>query len=379
MQFVFVHGVSAPRDIEEYKKIADERDENFRKMCFESVDITFYNPFWGDNGVPSKDEYKTIPKDKNTGHPDLLTRTPISLEGQGLIEVARDDYEAFLNSLAISAMENTADPKSFDLSLNIASYALAQESSQSEKFPAWLIDGSVTTDAQMLERLAGEVNAVSDGVRGLTTTDSNHLLEITGQNMAALALPSIADLLRRHMSPNLAVFVGDAFMYLSRGDGHDLTRGRVKASLIQAAKTAKVNDEKLVLCGHSMGANILFDMLTNKASVDDIEADLDFPLEIDLFLTVGCQFGLLQEMKLFNFMDGKQEITKPDNIAFWWHVFNYADVLSFTLDGLVDETSGIDVFSSNTTNRVDKAHGDYFVSSLFFKRLRKRMKTAGLI
>jgi len=170
MQFVFVHGVSAPRDIEEYKKIADERDENFRKMCFESVDITFYNPFWGDNGVPSKDEYKTIPKDKNTGHPDLLTRAPISLEGQGLIEVARDDYEAFLNSLAISAMENTADPKSFDLSLNIASYALAQESSQSEKFPAWLIDGSVTTDAQMLERLAGEVNAVSDGVRGLTTT-----------------------------------------------------------------------------------------------------------------------------------------------------------------------------------------------------------------
>ena len=52
-------------------------------------------------------------------------------------------------------------------------------------------------------------------------------------------------------------------------------------------------DEKLIIVAHSMGGNIVYDILTHYMP----------DLVCDLFLTVGSQVGLLEELKLFHASD----------------------------------------------------------------------------
>lgn len=64
---------------------------------------------------------------------------------------------------------------------------------------------------------------------------------------------------------------------------------RITASLDEAARDAAVRGEPLVVLAHSMGGNIVYDVLSH------FRPDI----RVDLLVTVGTQVGLFEELKLF--------------------------------------------------------------------------------
>jgi len=166
-------------------------------------------------------------------------------------------------------------------------------------------------------------------------------------------------------------------VYLAKGAPYTHIRQTVSKAILESATAAKSKGEKLVLCGHSMGANILFDLVFDPDNRTELENSLQDNLDIELFLGVGCQYGLLREMQVFNFLAPGQVVEKPTCVNNWWHVFNHDDVLSFKL--VKDAFSGAENFSVDTKASIIEAHGAYFHSPLFYDRLRKRMTGAGIL
>ena len=180
----------------------------------------------------------------------------------------------------------------------------------------------------------------------------------------------------RKLTPKVAVFLGDAFAYIKEEDRRPKIRAIVQADIVKAAIAAKASGKPLILAGHSMGANILVDMLFDSECVAGIDNILGFKLEVDLLLTVGTQVGLFEELSLFKTSQNGTRQSRPDSVARWWHVFNHMDILSFTVKEVMD---GAEEFRVNTKANIFNAHGAYFVSSIFHNRLRIRLIAAGIL
>lgn len=180
----------------------------------------------------------------------------------------------------------------------------------------------------------------------------------------------------RNATPALAVFLGDAIIYLKgdrRGDPRfKLIRDVIKKELQKAAIKARISSDKLIVVGHSMGANILYDMISDPELVKEMETEIGSMLDIDLFLSVGTQVGLLNDLGLF----GPKPLARPSCCKRWWHIFNQMDVLSFGIGEHSDHY--IDQFSCDTNANILDAHNAYFTSPVFQRRLYKRLKQVGL-
>lgn len=262
------------------------------------------------------------------------------------------------------------------MALLIGDYAAEREAAATDGgAPAWLEDGSVGDDEQLLARLRTEI----DPGGGATTLALADKLRAAGSRLLGGAVGLVdgpVERMVRHLSPQVGLFLGDVFTYLRDGAPRTAIRGRVADALIEAANAARDAGGPLVVVGHSMGAVILHDMLTDAALQAELERRIGEPLAIDLLLTVGTQVGLFQELGLFD-RDGTAAAgDRPRSAHRWWHVYNVMDVLSFGVDGVF---GGVEQFSVNTQANILDAHGAYFRSPVFHRRLRRRMKLAGLI
>jgi hypothetical protein len=130
-----------------------------------------------------------------------------------------------------------------------------------------------------------------------------------------------------------------------------------------------------VIVGHSMGANIFYDLVTDDHWLAQMDADMGAEFRPDFFLSVGTQLGLFEELNLFR-SSTPGVAPFPSRLGEWWHVYNRMDVLSFAAEGIFH---GVNQFSVNTKANIIDAHGAYFTSPVFQKRLRKRLETAGII
>jgi len=383
VQFVFVHGVAAPRKHSAYKRVAKRQNKLCDELCFDSQMAEYYNPYWGEFGAPGENEYKSIPIGRG-GIPlslggatedsllNSLEDAEASLAGRELLSMAREDFDGFLNDLALTTIDggNSESQTDIDLANNIANYAVSDVKSTD-----WLND--VNNDAEFLEALKVEIAYVNKA-RGQDTATLGLVDKIADKAKKLLANASTPILTKfaRKLTPKIAIFLGDAFKYLNENTARAKIRERVSGDIVKAAIKAKANNESLVLCGHSMGANILLDLLWDTNWQNEMKQTLGFDLKVDLFLTVGTQLGLLEELKLFATSQDGVIQGKPTPVANWWHVYNEADVLSFTADKVIN---GVTEYSVNTKANVFMAHSAYFYSSIFYKRLKKRMEDAGLM
>ena len=149
-------------------------------------------------------------------------------------------------------------------------------------------------------------------------------------------------------------------------------------------KVAKQIDGSLVLMGHSMGGVILYDVLSDPKAMADLEQRLGAPLAVDLFVTVGSQVALFEELKLFQASDDRygekgkppfDRVPKPSTVKTWWNVYNRMDVLSFLTKPVF---TGVEDFAVDTMAGVQTAHSAYFTNMLFYERLASRIGDAGL-
>ena len=105
-----------------------------------------------------------------------------------------------------------------------------------------------------------------------------------------------------------------------------------------------------------------------------MEARLGAPLEIDLFLSVGTQIGLFAELGQFEVPGDGKLLAVP--VAHYWNVYDYHDTLAFVCGPVLN---GVEDFEVKTAAGVVSAHGAYFESAVFFRRLHLKLVEVGLV
>lgn len=379
VQAVFIHGVNVRKepDPDSYEQGVADRKGAFAKYCFKGTPHTFLDPYWGGAGAKPKlgGRYLTTPAGSSLGFGGLGGARPPepSHSETRLLEAAKADFGGVLNTLAITLA--AGDAEDVALAEQIADYLVQRENDAGKvEAPDWLTDPAVRSDKAFVERLEAELRAAEAAAPlGLGSAIKKAAGGILGAGLNLVDGP--IEKVARSITPKLAIFLGDAFLYLKEGQERAKIRQIITEDLLKAAQTAQANGEKLLVVGHSMGANIFYDMVTDTDWLAKMDADLGAAFRPDLFLSVGTQLGLFEELNLFT--SSTADVAPfPSRLGDWWHVYNRMDVLSFAAEGIFED---VKQFSVNTKANIIDAHGAYFTSPVFQKRLRKRLLSAGLI
>jgi hypothetical protein len=121
-----------------------------------------------------------------------------------------------------------------------------------------------------------------------------------------------------------------------------------------------------------MGGNVSYDLLSH------FRPDI----QCDLFVTVGSQVALFEELKLFvesradlpaNPADPAQRVPKPANVGAWINIYDDNDVLGYAVEGVF---GGATDFRFVTGEGVRASHSAYFVRPSFYTRLGERIRSA---
>jgi hypothetical protein len=165
-----------------------------------------------------------------------------------------------------------------------------------------------------------------------------------------------------------AQFLGDVFVYLNkRGDAQ--SPGSIISSIVAGLESGirerAESKEPLVVVAHSMGGNIVYDILTHFRP----------ELAIDHFVTVGSQVAVFEELKLFKVSDRAipnervKRVPKPVSVGRWLNIFDHSDLLGFAAEKVFE---GVEDFEYDTGSTF-KAHSPYFSSPIFHYHLAGRL------
>ncbi len=169
---------------------------------------------------------------------------------------------------------------------------------------------------------------------------------------------------------NLTRFFGDVFVYLQhRGDRR--SPGPIVSTVLYAltATPRMHSKEPLIVLTHSMGGNIVYDILTHFA--------LD--LEVDALVSVASQVGQFEEMKLFLASD--PGVAKPSKIKglkprvkYWLNVYDPVDLFGFLARPVFEDVDEDLLFRTGAGDI--RSHGAYFLRPRFFREVMSRLEGA---
>lgn len=413
MPLVFVHGV-ATRAGKDYDVGVATRDALFRRYLLarhrrtDGKPVTILNPYWGDFGgrlhwdgasLPSEDVESLGSEDATFAELDAAvarTDTEHDASLSPLLATARaslpDAVDLLWTASALAIEEQPEQAVADDAARLAALAAAAARYAQAHEKPVWV--AGVTDDEEFLTRLEQEVEAFeADETRaaappppGAAAEPSVEEWESLGIGSAWQALRRGAERLRRSavgsvgrktsdrvrpaIVPPLSRFLGDVFVYLhQQSTVAGPIRDRVAAAIRQAAALAEPGDP-LVIAAHSMGGNIVYDLLTQELA--------DVP--VALLVTAGTQVSFFEELKLFRSSDAAfpppgstAKVPRPANVARWINAFDYSDVLGFELGRVID---GVEDHSFQTGSLL-KAHSQYYLQPMFYERLVTRVEGPG--
>lgn len=166
----------------------------------------------------------------------------------------------------------------------------------------------------------------------------------------------------------LALFLGDIFTYLKFRETSDNQPGSIVKTIIEKIEAAiqyqTEEDDKLIIIAHSMGGNIIYDILTY------FRPDL----EVDILITVGSQVAFFEEIKLFKASNldfpkipETERVEKPKNIARWINLFDNSDLIGLAAKGVFSDVEDI-LYS---TGMGLSSHSEYFNQPLFHTLINK--------
>jgi hypothetical protein len=353
------------------------------------------SPYWGDKGVSFAWNLASIPGtafEALGGDADVLSdiaevlTTADPAPTSFLLATVRSSLETAVDLLcSVAGRHVDADKVDAlaDLSIRLSSYAVSNPN------PAWLSE--VGDDASFLARLVRELERWEDPGSSVTAGDPStweslgglsgvwnfmvdagyrisegvsRLKVIPGNAATRAILPCV----RRDLSEVMMRFLGDVFVYL-KGRGESTRFGeivqRISDGIDKARADAHAEDTKLIVMCHSMGANILYDLLTHYRT----------DLAVDCWITVGAQVAPFEEMKLYHASDkavhgplGK--VPKPTSVTRWINIFDPNDPLSFAAGTVFGDVQ--DLQYATGTSALG-AHGMYFRRPSFYRRLADRL------
>lgn len=427
MPVVFIHGVNT-REGDNYRADVAARNELLQRLVLDPLakrgghraNMKIVNPYWGSHGVRFRWDLASLP-DVNTledlgandstpeadvefastvrqlaGSPVGASRlerlggeqgqikaaanadlerymeavlSPIILSETRLAKEGESPEEAGINEalLMIAAQDVALDP---DVRAGVAAAVSDQEvmdilrratEERVEQLSAEKLPGAVAggDEQPVLERL-GAIDWLKDRV-------GEFFDRAEGAPLRAATIPAL-DLLRGGLHRKLGQFLGDVFVYLNeRGTKEE--PGPIVTTVLDAVQSAprQHENEPLIVITHSMGGNILYDLLTFYAP----------QLEIDAWISVAAQVGQFEEMKLFQ--ASVNDLGTPNKISglkprlkFWLNLYDPADVLAFKAAPVFAD---VDVELPYLTGEsAFKSHGAYFKRPSLYRLIEEHLR-----
>jgi hypothetical protein len=377
MPLVFVHGV-ATRQTPKYQAWIVQRDALFKRLAM-GADTAVFDPDWGSGAVRfAKGGW--VPT-KGAAEPYSIGSAPLAVQGPSAAAIAaphdlEQAVDLALASLFVQRAASGAAPSDEELRVFEAAVRYLEGAADPSAF------APTETDAQFARSLESELKPLLPAAPGEAMTVSNVFSRI-GEAIKMVTDPlrnagsdAVLKLIRKPLSDQVALFLGDIFVYLRwrETDGAAGTYNRIFEPIIDdlgAANAARTAGQKLVIVGHSLGAVILYDLLTDPRAMTEIETASGKPLVVDALVTVGAQPGLFADMGLYDGQvaaDGR--LAKPDRVQRWMNVYDYTDVLSFRTEPFF---SGVKDYEFDNVAGALEAHSAYFQRPGFYKRLRARL------
>lgn len=385
MPLVFVHGV-ATRDGADYGKSIARKRDLFTQISLrgltDSPTVSF--PYWGGSAANPRWKNASVPSGdyESFGAEDEVAVLVQEVAGQvadnnPLLTFAHEDFPGSIDLLWTLVPQGSWVPDLGELGAKAIAYAEANPK------PPWLAD--VSNDQQFLTELQVRVdewqpeNVVarpgevweSFGAGGFwdrIKEAADRLVGLPGWAASSLVVKAT----RAKLHATVALFVGDIFVYLDKRDGENSATGPIPSVVIEALREARdavtEQDPYLVVVGHSMGGDIVYDVLTHYDTV-----------KVDALVTVGSQVGLFEELKLFKQSDSaipsntQSHVRRPPNVAHWINVFDRRDILSFAGGKIFED---VDDYEYSTGEGLFGAHSSYFDKPSFHRRLNERLTKA---
>jgi hypothetical protein len=376
MPLVFVHGV-ATRQTPEYQAWVLQRDALFKRLVL-GEDSAIFDPDWGSGGVhfakggwvPTKgqaESYGLGPPLPAQGPSVAALAAPRNLEvavdlalgslfaQRAASRTAPTEEELRIFDAAVRYLEGPADPLAFGPNETDAQFAQSLESELKPLLPS--AQGEAMGIGDVFSRIGTALKSVTDPLRNA-------------------ASDAVLRLVRKPLSDQIALFLGDIFVYLRwrETDGAAGTYNRIFEPIIKAlshANAAHTGSRKTVIVGHSLGAVILYDLLSDTRALTEIATRTGTPLVVDALVTVGAQPGLFADMGLYNRQPGADgRLAKPECVQRWMNVYDYTDVLSFRAEPFFADVKD---FEFDNVSGALEAHSAYFRRPSFYKRLRARL------
>jgi hypothetical protein len=211
-----------------------------------------------------------------------------------------------------------------------------------------------------------------------------------GSHLPSFAVSRVLGEARKPVNTAAVRFMGDVFVYLDSRveDGKMGPIPRVVLETLQDADQRRLSpEEPLVVVSHSMGGQIIYDMVTHflpaaaglpaasglAAEPADGERQ---PPRIDFWCATASQVGLFLDLNLFLAADdGTAPLARPSSrwLGTWWNVWDYNDFLSFSVRDIV---RGVDDEPYSSGLSLASAHSGYLQRPTFYRRLRGKLDDA---
>jgi hypothetical protein len=202
----------------------------------------------------------------------------------------------------------------------------------------------------------------------------------TGRAVVEIARPALHDL--------ATLFIGDVCVYLTRR-GTPTMPGAIPRRVLRTLRIARElqrrrDGEPLVVISHSMGGQIMYDLLT--AFIPAIPAYQD--IRVDFWCAAASQVALFEEMSLLAASSPRHSrrsgmrapVPDPRYLSYWWNVWDHNDVLSFSADSIFatrpEDPAGVHDESFNGYKMtLGPAHSAYLERPEFFRLLAERIRS----
>lgn len=189
---------------------------------------------------------------------------------------------------------------------------------------------------------------------------------------------AVVNRLRRPLENYVPIFMGDVITYLShRGDATapGVIPQRALDTVAAAHRQKVERDEPLVVVTHSMGGQIVYDLVTHFLPRMPQYAHV----KIDFWAASGCQIGLFEELKLFLDSDpgigidsgGLAPRLDPAHVGHWWTSWDYGDLLSYRTEGVVE---GVDETGFYFGRGLQNSHSAYLEHDDFYRTLAAKVR-----
>ncbi|MGW4210680.1 hypothetical protein ACWEIJ_22000 [Lentzea sp. NPDC004789] len=321
MALVYVHGIGN-RPGHGYDAAARRREALFRTVLLPAAGLAgaaIAMPHWGGLIRPPRWGLASLPhKSTERLGPDADDRDALVEQSPSLLIIARQSVSDALDALYTLVDSHqrheqllAAKAPSFLRYLGLRE-SLYPHDPEHVRYP-WL--NEVHNDIEFVDRLVAEVWPPEGETLGAGDEIRDLLVSVTRLfNPAALVVGAG----RRLMSTNTALLIADVLQYPSLRGTRD-EPGEVISLVAEAIEQAEA---PRVVIAHSMGGNIVYDMLSHYRP----------DLCVDALVTVGSQVGLFEELSLFQESrpdDEPSAISLPRGIRNWINVVDPADPLSF--------------------------------------------------